>query len=671
MSVVTHRLIFSLNCFAASMLALYIALSLDLMNPFWSMMTVYIVSSPQAGSVRSKALYRLLGTIAGGAASVIMVPALGNAPEMLSLALALWVGLCLGVALLDRTPRSYVFMLGGYTAALIGFTTVNNPLVIFDVALARVEEIGLGIVCATAFHSIIYPQGARVSLTTRITAFMRDAQTWTLDALAGQHVANPPHAHKLSADVTELYIMATHLPFDTSDLQTKSREVSKLSERMAMLLPLAATVGDRLNMLRQDPRPLPPETEALLADVTVWVGLGLDARVEDAADLLARAKALEPTIPADPDMHEMMAASFHARLVELIIIYRDCRMLSRHLTFGTALPPEGRTLAAETQRQSLHLDYGMAIWSGLAATAAILLICAFWILTGWADGGTAAMMTAIFMCFFASMDDPAKAISGFTLYTALGIPIAAIYLFAIMQPLDSFPMLALALSPFLIGCGYLAAIPAYAPRVIPVILGVTGALAIQETFAPDFARFANSSIAMVAGCFAAGVITRLIRSVGADFGARRIIHAAWRDLARASTTRKPPDRSEWITRMVDRLGLLGPRLGALPDRDAVLSGAVVDLRTGLNILSLRALRSSGMGGPALDAVLEQLNRHFRRKASGREDVPSPEVMSRIDAAIDDASRQPASPLRHEALLALAGLRRLLFPQSITIERAGA
>jgi uncharacterized membrane protein YccC len=45
----------------------------------------------------------------------------GECAGLLSLALACWVGLCLYVSLLDRTPRSYVFMLAGYTAGLIGF----------------------------------------------------------------------------------------------------------------------------------------------------------------------------------------------------------------------------------------------------------------------------------------------------------------------------------------------------------------------------------------------------------------------------------------------------------------------------------------------------------------------------------------------------------------------
>src|SRR4051795_5142479 len=102
-------LIFALKTFAASMLALVIALWLDLPRPYWAMATVYITSQPLAGATSSKALYRVLGTLAGATASVAIVPTFVNAPELLCLVIALWVGGCLYVSLLDRTPRSYLF----------------------------------------------------------------------------------------------------------------------------------------------------------------------------------------------------------------------------------------------------------------------------------------------------------------------------------------------------------------------------------------------------------------------------------------------------------------------------------------------------------------------------------------------------------------------------------
>ena len=57
-------IVFALKTFAAVMLALVIALWLDLPRPYWAMATVYITSQPLAGATSSKAFYRLTGNCA-------------------------------------------------------------------------------------------------------------------------------------------------------------------------------------------------------------------------------------------------------------------------------------------------------------------------------------------------------------------------------------------------------------------------------------------------------------------------------------------------------------------------------------------------------------------------------------------------------------------------------
>ena len=97
-------------------------------------------------ATRSKSAFRVLGTLIGAVAAVVMVPNLVDAPELLVLAMAGWTGLCLYVSLLDRTPRSYVFMLGGYTAALINYAflahavwTTNDVVKAMEHAQSRAE----------------------------------------------------------------------------------------------------------------------------------------------------------------------------------------------------------------------------------------------------------------------------------------------------------------------------------------------------------------------------------------------------------------------------------------------------------------------------------------------------------------------------------------------------
>ena len=144
------------------MLALSIAFWLDMPRPYWAMTSVYITSNPLTGATRSKALYRMLGTLIGAAGTIALVPNLVDAPELLSLAIALWVGVFLYFSLIDGTPRAYVFLLSGYTVALLGFPIISAPQLTFDIVSSRVQEIMLGIVCASVVSTLVMPAERRL-----------------------------------------------------------------------------------------------------------------------------------------------------------------------------------------------------------------------------------------------------------------------------------------------------------------------------------------------------------------------------------------------------------------------------------------------------------------------------------------------------------------------------
>ena len=108
--------------------------------------------------MRSKSVFRFAGTLLGAVAAIALVPNLVTVPWLLTAALSLWVGVGIYFALLDRTPRSYVFLLAGFTAPVIGFPCVDAPMEIFDIALARLEETTLSIVCTTLIGAVVFPR---------------------------------------------------------------------------------------------------------------------------------------------------------------------------------------------------------------------------------------------------------------------------------------------------------------------------------------------------------------------------------------------------------------------------------------------------------------------------------------------------------------------------------
>ena len=655
--------LFSVKTFIAAMLAVYIALAIGLDRPYWAMATVYIVSQPLTGALRSKALYRLLGTIIGAAATIVLVPNLVDAPELLCAALALWTGFCLYIAQLDRTPRSYVFLLAGYTAAFIGFPTVTAPETIWDVAVSRVEEIWLGIICASVVGAVAFPRALGPLLGSRILAWVGSASSWAEEALTNTEVSVDRAARlRLAADAVELRMLATHLAYDTSKMQGATRWVSEVQRRMVLLLPLLSSIADRVRALCEGGG-MTPALDRLLADLRVWVrATDVPPPRSEAGRLREAIAGLEAENDLRAGWNAIIRDSLLLRLRELVDIRQDMRDLRSHIEAGGGILATPLAVHIE-RREQFHVDHRLALLSAFAAALTILLLCTFWIETGWQAGGGAAQIAAAACSLFAALDDPTPMLKKFLIAAVLSIGAVGVGLFAILPQVGDFEMLTLALGAFFVPVGVLMAIPA--TQFFATGLGFITAtlLSLQSTYAADFVSYADGSLAALLGVAGAVVITALVRSVGAEWSARRLMRAGWRDLAKIPARRTPQDRLVLAELLLDRIGLLVPRLAAVgAGNDLAASDALADVRVGINMTELQVDRE-GMPPTlraALDRVLSGAAQHFAQQADlGSVQPPSIELLNDLDRALDAAIAIPCSRTRL-VLRDLVGIRRGLF-----------
>lgn len=668
------ELLFSGKSFAAAMLAMYVANRAGLPRPFWAMLTSYVVAAPMAGNVRSKALYRFCGTLLGCTATVLIVPALANAPELLTLALALWVGTCLYLSLQDRTARSYVFMLAGYTAALIGFPSVETPLSLFDNAVARVEEIGLGILCATLVHSLVLPVGMGPTLLGLLDRSRGDARRWFADVLRRPEAGAAPLAadrQRLASDITQLRLLSTHVPFDTSHLRWTAGAIGTMQDALAALTPALSAVEDRLQALAETEGALAPDVAALLAQASRWLqSETAPATVPqaDRDDALARLLAALRGLGADPDVAtpwgRALRIGLAVRLEELVRGWRHCEALRREIDGGLSGATPRRTSAIGNR--VLHKDTGLALLSSFAAVLAICLCGAFWIATAWSSGAAAAMMAAVFCSFFATMDDPVPAINNFMRFTLWSAPVSAVYVLVLLPLVHDFGMFALICAPTFLLLGAWCARASTAPSAMAMIFGVAGTLSMHDTTANvDLPAFINATLAQVLGICAAALVTRLVRTVGADWSAQRIRRATWRELAAMAASPRGAGADEsYAVRMVDRIALLAPRVVQADPvvRDDIVEGALRDLRSGLDIVALQRARPR-LASIGIGAVMQGVARLFRRRAAGDANPPPQALLADLDVALDGALRDAGGSDTRAAVTALVGLRRTLFPRA--------
>lgn len=83
-------LLFGLRVWAAVCLALYVAFELELDNASWAGTTAAIVCQPSLGASLRKGSFRLIGTVTGAIAIVILTGCFPQSPVGFLLGLALW-----------------------------------------------------------------------------------------------------------------------------------------------------------------------------------------------------------------------------------------------------------------------------------------------------------------------------------------------------------------------------------------------------------------------------------------------------------------------------------------------------------------------------------------------------------------------------------------------------
>jgi uncharacterized membrane protein YccC len=653
----------ALNTYAAAMLALYIAFSLDLPRPYWAMMTVYITANPFSGAVRSKAVYRFAGTLLGAGVTIVLVPNLVNEPLLLSLTLALWVGGCLVVSLLDRTPRSYLMLLAGYTVALVGFPAVSQPGAIFDIAVSRVEEIGIGIGCTALMHGLVFPRGIGAVLEARLAAWLRSADGWLVDLADGAETPDSLRDRQaLAAAVSDMRIQATHLPFDTSHLRETQAAVRALHVRMLGLIPQLSGVTDRRQALTQSQRRLPRSVQSRLDEVAAWVRAG--AAYDASRELVAALRASSASYASRDHWRALLAESLLVNLADIVAAIAECHALLAHVRSpGGRLAPPIEDALRTASAPPLSSDLGLAWRSGAVCVVAIMTTCGIWIGTGWADGATAASLVTVFCALFATLDDPTPSIVTFSAINVVNMVLGALYIFAIFQAIDGFPMLAVVLLPPLFVIGLLLADPKTTPIGVPTAITFAAALSLQSSLRSDFAAYLNGNLGVFVASFVAVVVTRMFRSMTAEASAQRLLRLTWSAIAHRAQHGPAEPGLDFTAVLVDRLALLAPRLALQHEVGAgIAEGALRDVRVAMNLSALRLVRSrlDGEARAGVDRLMDGLAEHYGRLArSGNVDTPAA-LLPELDSTLSRVAQRADAPDRR-AQHHLVGLRRNLFP----------
>lgn len=654
--------VFSAKAFVAAMLALFIAMYLGLPRPYWAMASVYIVAHPLTGATRSKALYRVLGTLIGAGAAVAIVPPLVNAPPLLMAVVAAWTGVLLYVSLLQRTPRSYLFMLAAYTLPLIALPAVDHPTGIFDLAVARAEEICLGIVCASVVGAVVFPASVARVLRDKSAQWMKDASVWAVDMLSAApeaRVARHHSRHRLAADILALDQLISHLSYDTESA-ARVRDARELRGRMTMLLPVLSSLAAIVQSL-QAAGGVPETLRARMAAVSAWIRGGASGPAPALPGAVAGpGEAARDDAQAWP---EALAGAAHDRLRALVALWLDCVGLQRRV--GEAYPAAGwkPVFVRWDVGAARHYDHGMLLFSTATTAVGIFLLGMLWIWSGWADGASAVAVGAIACCFFAALDEPAPLIRMFFYWNIVCLVLAMIFLFAILPLAHDFEMLvAMFAVPYLL-IGVLMAHPRLALIGMPLAVVTANDIALQGAYSADFHAFLNSNLASIFGILFALVWTLVARPFGTRAATRRLVRAGWEDIARNARGTDPDDHTRLRARMLDRVAQLVPRLAASESELSTDGFAEVRVELGTLALQQEMPALAPDRRHAVRRVLRSVAGYYQARLEARVGEPPAALQARLARAMRGLA--PG-----DALTALVEMRVALFPAGLTSEKQG-
>ncbi|MGJ8525014.1 p-hydroxybenzoic acid efflux pump subunit AaeB [Halomonadaceae bacterium LMG 33818] len=652
----------SIKLYIAAMAALYISQVNALDRPYWAIMTVYIVFNPGlVGAINAKGLHRSLGTLLGCVAVLILVPNFVQTPLVLCFFLSLWLTACLFVSQLNRSPMGYVFMLAGYTASFISFPSVDDASNIFQTVVSRAEEIMLGAILSAVVAAVVFPKRVRTTLTERADTWLSGGQQWIHHVLMGDNEISASR-NRMAADLSQLDSMIHGLQHDDRRLATEISLLERMGDRLKVLLNILSSIHDALMALSEGAKGVPDEWKTLLDEIDDWI-MTDEPLDEDSLNLLVH-KVEARTIEGAVALSDLINNALSLRLVQLLKLWWDCCEVRDTLGRSSKAPRRRIKLRLLVPRipHNYHFDFSMIVFSSLAAGLSLMAYCIVWIEFGWTTGANGAMIAAVVAAFFVGMDDPTVGMRMFLSGSALACLMAGIIVFGVLPMVSSFAALAFVLGVVLLPLGLLMAKPATFLYSLTLIVNLLVQLTLRDSYSADFETFVNSSLAMLIGIIFVMVITRIVRTLGADVTARRLVKQTWGLLAEAAAGHGLQDRLQFTARMFDLLNLLAPRLAQAGKTSHELASVdmLKEIRLGLNILQVRQIRGDLLPETRhqVDEILHGISSHYRQQSRAGKELPVPDLLiSKLDMLLSQLNEVKKQSVRDEALLGLYGMRR--------------
>jgi uncharacterized membrane protein YccC len=592
------KFLFAVKILAVAFITLWLAYRLELDSPATAVTTVFIVALPGSGMVLEKAVFRIIGTLAGCFAAVILVALLPQAAPLLFVCLAIWVGLCTAGAAVFRNSKSYGFLLAGYTACMIAIPAVDAPTQIFTLAITRVTEVGLGLLCSAFISDALFPRHQSDQVMRAVRGRYERFLSLCRDTLENRLTPAQVELTHLgfAVDVAALEASRSAAFFEATHTYSESRNVHMFNTAFMTALTTFYTLHRLLHRMRGNSSAMVTQLIETLSRLFLEA-LTLDSAAAPRAtrfNIKQRAERLRNEMHARQVQQGLAPETEEERIgldtvIELLERFGQNVCDFQFIYF--ALLEKKRLPYRVFHSYSPKTPFPIVFASGLRTAIATLALAALWYFLAWPYAAVAMLMTVIFTALAASSPNPPRMIRGIAIGFVIGVPSAFICNFFLAVHADGFAMLALCIAPFVLLGTYLTTMPKYFGIGLGLNLFLSQTVFPENSVHPDPTAFLNNAIAFVLGAGLAWLVFVLVLPKHTVGQKDYIAAALWREARNTCTSVRVISPHAFDNRIRDLLNQLNTGAGPTPDAEtrSVVSQALTLLELGHSVINMRQL----------------------------------------------------------------------------------
>lgn len=582
-----------------SIIALYIALWMEMSSPFWAPLTVWMVALLTPEESNSKARWHLFGTLLGTIAAVISVAAFPQQAALFMICLAVWGGGCCFFAAFLNNFRIHGMRVASFTYTLIAIDAIPDPNQIFTIAMARASYIILAILLQKTATSICVgdQKAIRIDwLQRNLTQAINQTCFILSRFFQGDHhileknkdifstfytlnqqsefadMAIAPHSH-LGAHGRMILSIANNILFKTFCLQ-------KLNLRN-INLPIINTLSQNFSLFFSE-LPIFIQSNANVYDILKKID---DIKENIDKQLKQAFKELLTSQNTSISQNELLFA-------ELSIINNSLTHLEYMFIQFNHHTSTNKT-SYSTYRINTYRNIKKAFSNGSRVFLAILFASCIWEITAWSNGPTFVMYVGIICAITSITDRPIIAAKHYFKGALYAIITTFFINFVLIPPVSDFEILTLIILPFMLIAGLASCSPPIALTGIAYNFLFAVLISFNNQQRINEITYFNLSFSLICGVIFTWITCCLIFPINDTkeyfFTCKQMIL----QLSKLSQKHFLPSPQRWIDEQISNLVYLVKDTKTLPkeNQDIYFYGAQSIILIGLQTIQFRSFLS--------------------------------------------------------------------------------